>query len=54
MNELTQEEIQIIVNLLQQISLPINQAPTILKIIDKLKFSLKLPEEVKPEEAKKD
>ena len=38
--DLTKEEIQIIINLLQQISLPISQAPTVLNIIDKLKFSI--------------
>ena len=35
--ELTQEEKQVIINLLNQISLPVNQAPIVLKIIEKLK-----------------
>lgn len=35
--ELTQEEKQIIINLLLQISIPVNQAPIVIKIIDKLK-----------------
>jgi len=33
---LTQEERQIVVNLLSQISIPINQAPVVLEIIRKL------------------
>lgn len=36
MDELTQEEKKIVVNLLQQISLPVNQAPVVLHIIEKL------------------
>ena len=38
--ELTQEDKQVIVNILQQVSLPVNQAPAVLKIIDKLKFEI--------------
>lgn len=51
MNELTQEEKQVVVNLLQQISLPINQAPIVLAIIDKLKFNITKDLE-KPKEEK--
>ena len=38
--DLTQQEKQIIINLLSQISLPVSQTPVVLKIIEKLKFSI--------------
>ena len=44
--ELTQEEKQIIVNLLSQISIPVNQAPVVLEIIKKLQSLLIVKEEV--------
>ena len=34
--ELTEEEKQIVINLLSQVSLPVNQAPKVLEIIKKL------------------
>lgn len=37
---LTQEEKQICVNLLSQISVPVSQAPVVLKIIEKLQASV--------------
>ena len=46
--ELTKEEIQIVVNLLNQISVPVNQANTVLSIISKLNLKL-LPEGIKKE-----
>lgn len=38
--DLTIEEKQVIVNVLEQISLPIKQAPTVLQIVEKLKFQI--------------
>ncbi len=38
--ELTQEEKKVIVNLLSQVSLPVNQAPTVITIIQKLQLEL--------------
>jgi hypothetical protein len=40
MNELTLEEKQIVVNLLQQISLPIKEAPIVIDIINKILSSI--------------
>lgn len=48
MEQLTQEEKNIVVNLLSQISLPVNQSPAVLQIIQKLQ----LPPKTAKEEAK--
>lgn len=45
--ELTQEEKQIICNLLSQISIPVSQASVVLEIIRKLQLSLKDSKEKK-------
>ena len=39
--DITAEEKQVIIQLLSQVSLPVNQAPIVLAIIDKLKASQK-------------
>ena len=42
--ELTEQEKQIVINLLSQISVPVNQALVVLKIIEKLQASSKKEE----------
>jgi len=48
MIELTNEERTIIVNVLNQVSIPVNQAPQILALIDKLKVPVDLKVEETP------